>query len=100
MATDSGRSLEAACAVTHWTLKFSKSHFEFWCMSRLVAIQRVRAPLVRQDLMSHYGTVKVSDLQTECAAILKQFANGKFVAWNAFEVKAEGGCRSRCSCLA
>jgi hypothetical protein len=40
--------------------------------------------------MSHYGKVKVSELQTDRAAILKQFANGKFVVWNAFEMKAEG----------
>ena len=45
---------------------------------------------MRQGLVSHYGKVKVSKLQAESAAILKQFVNGNFVVWNAFEVKAEG----------
>ena len=44
---------------------------------------------MRQCLSSHYGKVKVSKLQAERAAVLKQFAYGKFVVWNAFEVKAE-----------
>ena len=45
---------------------------------------------MRQGLMSHYGKVKVGEIQAERAAVLKQFANGNFFVWNAFEVKAEG----------
>ena len=45
---------------------------------------------MRQGLMSHYVKVRVGHLQAERAAVLKQFANGKFVVWNACEVKAEG----------
>ena len=34
MASDSGRSLAAACAVAHWALTFSKGHLELRWLSR------------------------------------------------------------------